>query len=318
MEAVALVVQAACAIAMLRYVRHRLLPQMGAEAFVRDSLRDVWLPFLAIIPLVAFVIRNEAASAARLWPAVGAPVWVAVAAIGASFLPPGQDEHRPVPGDRVILLASSATGVILLLVAALGRLSLPAGQTAFALLVVLLWLVAPEPRREGDSIAAAPAMGAALGLGLALAAGHAVAAHFALPRLYWASAAVSSATAVLTLVFVVAAAGSRDAIRASLLSAACGVLMSLGLLSLLKLGTTASGVVSTVLDGPADAAPLGISDVVGGLFPFAFEGTALAVLPLAASALRAAPNQAQRLAGLTAMILAVCMMAWRIAALAAV
>src|SRR5262245_54658529 len=135
-----LVVQAGLAIVAIEQLRHRVLPNLDRVA-QPELMLEVWVPLALVLPLLFGISRVESNVRGAGWLAVGAPALCAIVAVALAMVVSGRGAAGEGAGEhRRELFASAGAGVFLLLLSAANELSLLAGQCAFAIGAVLVWL----------------------------------------------------------------------------------------------------------------------------------------------------------------------------------
>ena len=234
--------QALAAAASVRIFAARIAPniqRLHKPAGTIDSLG----PFALALPLIATGWRAEWDAQGATWIPVGAPVVIAILAMGVALLAAGirvgstRATAAPidVPGRLQVPLPHavtwSAVGGLLLLLGAAHDLTMWVGQSAFAAGAVLLWMNTPElPRDEPDAVDAQ--VGGGLTLMLVCSIVQAVALGFVPMRYLPIAAAVAIAHAGMIVALAARLVDSSAAIRVGGWTAAYGILLGLGTISL--------------------------------------------------------------------------------------
>jgi len=260
---------------------------------------DLWMPIVLIAPMVAAGgrVRGDVEAVAPL--TVSLPVATAMLALGLSLLGVGRRTgHGPAGIDvpPATLAITSVTGVVFLLLSATGRMSIGVGQTAFAIAAVLLWLNAPDQTRtEGsdgnDERSGQPESVLAL-FGLAIVKIVAV-AMIDTPWLPIAGGLLA-VEAAMVIAIAVALGGAGVAARVGSWCGAYGVLLAMGVVSLVALMRSSLGLLAS---GRTDETLRLASNVAEGFGRFALEGVILAILPLVLLASRATLDRVARVGG---------------------
>ncbi len=152
----ALLVTTALLRTLLREVRSRaarIAPDSHAAAIFSDGM----LPLLALIPFMGLALRADRSDFAATGSAapllIAGPIATAAIITGISFLLRPPRSILTIPIAAVIWLAC---GLILILLSAIGILSLMVGQTLLAMAVILYWVLAgPVPSAADTATAAA-------------------------------------------------------------------------------------------------------------------------------------------------------------------
>jgi hypothetical protein len=272
----AIVGQVITIMAGLWIFQRMVLPQL--RAMQQPALvYDVWLPLVLVTPLLFHVVSlHMDVSTSVGWTVLGAPVWCGgVALVAALAFGPGL-ESRPVsPGAWGLW---SLVGVILVLLAALGEMSVWLGQCGFAAAAVMLWINTP-PRLishtpDGSQVPH-PAdfragFGTLLMLGMALLQGGCT--IFIDASLLWIAAALSLGQVVLMILFIAREAGGAACLRVGGWMATVGVLFGMGVVSMRTM-------IPVSLHVMIHDRTLGRPSLVGyGYGTLAFEGMMLALL----------------------------------------
>lgn len=230
---------AAASIAGIALLRGFLLRPLSATnaAVERQRVFDVWLPLALAAPAAAVSVNTS--FGARTTGSVGITIPVAAGLVAAGIGLYRVGSHALQPNDlgRVTraIAATAMTGLLLLLLAAVYRLSIAVGQIAFAIWAVLLWMNAPPERSSGP--AAIPVSVAnRLALGslsiVAIAACQSVLAGLVSPGALPVVGGLCALQAVFALALTFGSAGSAAVIRTGLWTAIFGVLLAVGLSSL--------------------------------------------------------------------------------------
>lgn len=306
---IVLPLQAIAAAASVRLFASRVAPNMHrlhAPASVVDSLA----PFALALPLICGGWRTQSDAAATGWIAVGAPIVVAVLALGAALCGAvlGRDRGAFCSVSPLAALAWSAVGGMLLLLGAAHDLTVWVGQCAFALGAVLLWMNTPEISRNDASEAESEAA-AGVTLVLFCAIIQSVAMLFTPARYLPIAAAIAIAHSAMIVTLAATLASSGAAIRLGGWTATYGVLLGLGAISLRHL------LPQTLVfaEGERMRPPL---KVAHGFGAFALEAMILLAFGVASLAIERLPARQLRVAIGVALILAAASLAgWRLQAM---
>ena len=263
-----LLLQVLAAAASVRIFASRIAPNiqlLHKPAGTIDSLG----PFALALPLIATGWRAEWDAHGATWIPVGAPVVIAILALGVALLAAamsGRSPHAsaaPLDGaDRPSIpvlhaVTWSAAGGLLLLLGAAHDLTMWVGQSVFAAGAVLLWMTTPElPRHEPDAVDAQ--VGGGLTLTLLCSIVQAVALSFVPLRYLPIAAALAIAHAGMIVALTARLSDSSAAIRIGGWTAVYGILLGLGTISLRHLLPAA-----LILDRAASARNL--RTVLGGV-----------------------------------------------------
>jgi hypothetical protein len=242
-----LLVQAGLAILCLRVLRRTVLPGVGLMQHASLAL-DVWLPLAIVLPMALPVWQVAGAGTWGLGStasggagrgavnvAIAGPIVCGWLAMGASVAARPQTPRPSAFSPHLAGMVWSGVGLVVLLLAAANRMAGWIGNSAFAMLAVLIWMGSHDPEPGRVRVRRAPPdlegrvgsgvlvvlLGAA-GQGLAAGAvGEGGAAVARVTAVAFAAAAATSA----------ALAGRDAAIRVGGWSAAFGPLLALGMLA---------------------------------------------------------------------------------------
>jgi hypothetical protein len=266
-----------------------------------------------ILPLLFLSGRVEASVGAVGWPMIGGPVMLGVVAMAAALLVTRGGE-RLDPGWRAVA-CWTGVGLVLFLLGAAHELTVWVGQACFALAAVMLWVNTPTAESSRSGAPVAPAVRRA---GWAMFASLVVAAvqGFVLSRLQAEpnpiGVVIALAYASIGLAASAAIAGPAWAIRIGGWSASVGVLLSIGLLSLLHLlpQSLLMFVDPWRLSG-GSAGPVG-AEVAYGFGHYAPEAVVLLVLPLLIPVLGRLSATSKRIGGGVLLVIAAAVIAGRV------
>lgn len=240
-------------------------------------VHDVWLPLVLVTPLLFHVISlHMDVSTTVGWTVLGAPIWCGGAALMAAVaFGCGRDPQPVSPGTWGLW---SLVGVILILLAARGEMTVWLGQCGFAAAAVILWINTP-PRLVAQNADGSPVQhpadfragfGMLLMLGLALLQGGCT--IFIDASLLWVAAVLTLGQVVLIILLVAREAGGMACLRVGGWLATVGVLFGLGVVSMRTM-------IPISLHVMIHDRTLGRPSLVGhGFGILAFEGTMLALL----------------------------------------
>lgn len=303
---IALVAQALCAAAVVDQLRRNVFPalhQLNAPSLITD----VWAPLAIVMPMVFFLYRATSGSVAGIaWMGVGAPVAVATAGLGGALIVK-RWEHAAFNSTSIAMWTGS--GLTLLLLGAAHDLTMWMGQFALALAAVLLWVNTPD---ESDDLTNPGAMQLRAGWGLmlaVLAAGAQGAASMFVPA-EWTmiSGGIVVASSVMSLAAAARLAGAEAATRISGWAMSYGILLALGVLSLLRLVPAAYAAAHNEFVTP-------VRRVAFGFGTYWLEGTIAMSFALAAVGLMRAPTAVRRIIGFGLIVAAAVLAAWRLASI---
>ncbi len=270
--------QALAAAASVRVFALRVAPNIDRLHKPAGAI-DALAPFALALPLIASGWRAAWSAQGATWIPVGAPVVIAILALGVALLAAGIGARSPsapvAPSDgpdRLSIpilhaVAWSAVGGLLLLLGAAHDLTMWVGQSAFAAGAVLLWMNTPElTRDEPDAVDAH--VGNSLTLMLLCSIVQVVALGFVPMRYLPIAAAISIAHAGMLVALAARLSDSSAAIRIGGWTAAYGVLLGLGTISLRHLLPAAL----TMSSGDRDLPPVRVAHGFGA---FALEAMLL-------------------------------------------
>jgi hypothetical protein len=266
-----LIIQTGLALVALHFLVRVVLPSLE-QVPDRGHLLDVWIPVALIMPMVCYASFAGGGQVGLGWVAIGGPIVVGLIAMGAALFTSATDARElqmPLP----VTAAWLGAGVLLVLVASLGDLSVWTGQCAFAIGAVLLWLNAPEREAPVGDRRSTDRIGWAMLIVLAASAGSAVAALAAGTSGGPISGAIMLVVAAMTVAAAARLDGGASALR---LGAWCGVY---GLL--FGLGVIAFSVLFPLVFNMMQGEQMtGVQRVSYGFGEYAAEGIVLVVLPL--------------------------------------
>lgn len=303
--------QAACAIVTIEQLRRRVFP--AVKWLPQPELAvDVWTPLILALPMILRAWRVEGKVASEGWIAFGGPVAAAMMAAGAAMAASGRRDGERAFRPVGLLAAWIGAAAFLMLLAAAHDLTLWTGQCAFAIGALLLWMNTPaggDPRSSPSD----PAQSAA-GVGMTLALLASVGQGWIALTRTGPDASISGAmvlaTAGMSLAAAAGAAGPAIAIRVGGWTAAYGILLSAGTVSLTHLLPRAMEAART---GQARA----IERVGGGFNGLAIEASLLLLAAGAAAALAAnampSGRWLRRTIGMILIAAAAALGAWRLA-----
>jgi hypothetical protein len=305
---VLLLVQAALAVVALHLLNRRVFPHMRA-ARQPELIADVWAPLAMVLPLLFLAGRVGATVRGIGWAPIGGPICAGVLTLGAAMVA-GRDEPQTTRPGAAALLCWAGAGLVLLMLGAAHELSIWTGQCIFALAAVLLWLNTPSlghpPGRGttlrplGGGMSMAFVLLCAIGQGMAglLITGPASAISAAMMIAY--AAAAGAGAAVL--------AGPGWAMRIGGWAAAIGMMLGVGIISLLRLMPQALVI---TLDPRSPAR----SEVAHSFGAYALEAVLLMLVPAAAAGATRLPRRTAIALGIGCILLGAAVATWRLAAL---
>lgn len=200
---------------------------------------DAMLPVLFTLPFLGLALRSDRADLAASggWLLVAAPVLIGGISGGLALTAASDRSASSTDPSRALFAAIlwCAAALALLLLSAIGSLSLLVGQTLLAIGAVLLWVVAPTDTPPTQSRHNATPAFATTALLFALAI--ALAALIAIIPAPWHVAAVilHAVSIIILLTATLRAAASGLTLRLAGWTAVHGSLLGLGTLSLITL-----------------------------------------------------------------------------------
>jgi hypothetical protein len=267
-----------------------------------------------VVPVLFLAGRVEASVAEVGWPAIGGPVMLGAIAVAAALL--SRRNNRSLDPGRWAMGCWVGVGLVLFLLGAAHELTVWTGQACFALAAVMLWINTPaaEPSRSNGT-STTPARHAGWGMFIVLLLS--AAQGFVLSRLPREATSIGVAIALAFSGIGVAAsavaAGPAWAVRVGGWSASLGVLLAIGLLSLLHLLPQSVAMFVDPLHRSAMGAASVSTEVAYGFGHFALEAIILIALPLAIPILARLEGSAERIAGGVLLIAAAAVTAGRVA-----
>lgn len=274
------------ALAFVRVWFNRVLPVV--VTLDPDSPRatlwsDCTLPILLVFPFFGLAFRAGRVDLGHEgWLIVVGPIVIGAVAGGLTLAL--AESFRASRRWLFAALAWIATGLVILLLSAIGSLSLIVGQTLLATGAVLLWVITPidshpaatSPGRRD----ATPRIGRNTLLLFALAIGGAV--IVALLPSPWATPALTLHIAMALMILIAAwrAGAAETALRAAGWMAVHGPLLGLGLLSLITLIARRTALLGSPAD-PAQQAEYLFNRVASSAYLFAFPAVLLILLAIA-------------------------------------
>ncbi len=303
---VPLVAQCACAVFTVEMLRRRVF---GAIHHFQQPrlIHDVWAPLALVLPMMFLIGRIDGDVRGVGWIPIGAPVFCAVAALGLAALVSGafQLPISLMPPLQAIA-AWTGAGVLLLLLGAAHHLTLWMGQCAFAVAAMLLWFNTPDEPATDEMTPGQLRAGFGMTLALAGAIGQGMAAMYVNEIYAGVSGAMMIATAAASLAAATCLTGPNVTIRLGGWSATYGILLGLGLLSLMRLFPEA-------LHAARNGATRPINRIAFGFGSYWIEGAAMLFLAATALVVMRQPTALRRLCGIVLIGSAVALAGWRLA-----
>jgi hypothetical protein len=310
-----LAIEVAMAAIGLRVIARRVLPAL------RDSgdaalLIDVWLPLTLALPMIILAGWIGLHGHQGWTAAVGGPPLLGVIALALAWLA-GAGSSLTNHVSIASALTWCATGAVLLLLGAVHELTIFAGQCAFAIAAVLLWLNTPGEKDDGgptNATATTPgqerlAAGTLAAVILAAGIGACCVMVADSPLHASLSQAVSIVFAACALAAGVRCLTMDEMLRVGGWTATYGILFGLGIMSLTRLSPI---VTATIVNH--DLPPL--PPVARGMGTYAPEATAMLALGVLSFTSRMVMSDVRRLAGWIVLILVAALLAWRLTGLA--
>lgn len=291
-SSVFIAIQVLCAAAAGALLVARLLRSVRSSGDV-SFVSDVGLALLVTVPLVASAAQVRGELATSGWFAFGGPIIVGAVAVAIAAMG-GLATYRP-PGGALMrwTCAAVATGLVLVLLAALNELPPLVGQSGLVIAAVLMWINTPDDRTEAGKHAQPLAVyWAAVGLLVLL---QAVAVYLAGTDAAAISGVVSLAWALAALAMIGWICGAVAVLRAGGWSAVYGPLLSMSLISVPVVASALNEAVKTGYAVP-------ITRVATGTAGIALEAVALIALPIVVLTLVRAGREMGRLAGVAILV----------------
>lgn len=306
---VLLIVQAVLAVVALHLLNRRVFPQLR---FARhpELVADVWVPLAMVLPMVFLAGHVDSTVRGIGWVPIGGPICAGILAMGAAMVASRGRGHIAPPGWAA-LVCWAAAGLVLLMLGAAHDLTIWTGQCAFALAAVLLWMNTPVVgHSSGGAVTehSASAGGWWLALVLLCAIGQGVAGLLITGRWSAVSAAMMVAYAGAAGAGAAVLAAPGWAMRIGGWSAAVGMLLGIGLISLLELMPQALAVVLLPQAGVR-------AQVAHGFGAYALEAVLLLLLPAAAVAAIRLPRRSAELIGAGIVVIGAAVATWRVSGL---
>ena len=300
---IALAAQACCAAITVEQFRRHIFPSLH-QLRLPDLLTDVWAPLVIAVPMLFFLGSASGSVDGPAWVGTGGPIACAVIGLGGAMIV--NQSQIVTLGTSAIVMCTGA-GVILLMLGAAHHLTLWMGQCAFALAAALLWRNTPDDRETSPE--ALTPMQVRTGVALTIAVLAAVAQGAASLMVIRQNAAIGGGIAIAGGALIVLAAarfgGADAAIRISCWLIVYGVLLAMGVLSLLKLIPAAYQAAQEGFAPP-------IQRVAHGFGIYWIEATEAMFFAGAAYWLMRFPSGLRRIAGLGLVAAAALLAAWRL------
>ncbi|MDY7110239.1 MAG: hypothetical protein SYC29_16540 [Planctomycetota bacterium] len=305
---VLLVVQAALAVVALHLLNRRVFPHMRV-ARQPELVADVWAPLAMVLPLLFLAGRVEATVRGVGWAPIGGPICVGALALGAALITGRGEAQADRPGGAALLCWAGA-GLVLLMLGAAHDLSIWTGQCIFALAAVLLWLNTPALAHPGSGGAAHRPLGGELSMAFVLlcAIGQGMTGLVIGDRGLPISAAMMVAYAGAVGAGAAVIAGPGWAMRIGGWAAAIGMLLGIGLISLLRLLPQA---IAVTLYPHAAVRP----EVAHSFGAYALEAILLLLAPAAAAGALRLPRPPVAWLGAAILLAGALVATWRVASL---
>jgi hypothetical protein len=303
------IVQAVLAVIALRLLNWRVFPQLR---FARhpELVVDVWIPLAMVLPMVFLAGHVDSTVRGIGWVPIGGPICAGILVMGAAMVASRGRGQIASPGWAT-LICWAAAGLVLLMLGAAHDLTIWTGQCAFALAAVLLWMNTPVVGHAPGGAATEHSTSAggwwlalvllcAIGQGVAglLITGRGSAASAAMMVIY--AGAAGAGTAVL--------AGPGWAMRIGGWAAAVGMLLGIGLISLLELMPQALAVALVPQAGVR-------AQVAHGFGAYALEAALLLMAPVAVVAAIRLPRRPAALIGVGILVIGAAIATWRVSGL---
>lgn len=304
-----LFVQGALTIVTIDQFRRRVFPFI-ADLQEPESILDVWAPLAMVIPMMFFVGRVNVSVRGVGWIPLGGPATCGLIALGASMAACtrlSSDLDWRNNWTWRLRCACTGTGVLLLMLGAAHNLTLWIGQCAFAIGALLMWMNSPELRAEARSGMSTEQARAGVGMTVAMlgAIGQGAAALLAPREFAPISGALMIAGAAAVSAAAARSAGPGAAARIGGWAATYGVLLSLGLLSVMRLVPHA---IETIRDNRTTM----IKNVASGFGAYGFEAMVMILLTAMVAAIMRWPRLNRRRLGAALIIAGAVLAAWRL------
>lgn len=300
---IVLAVQALFAVIAIDQLRRHVFPALHLLR-ARALITDVWAPLAIILPMLFFLARTDQGSVrGAAWIGLGGPIVAALIGLAGALI-----VNRP--GFASINLNAIAVwtgaGLVLLLLGAAHHLTLWVGQCSFALAAVFLWVNTPDEVDDASQISA-PQFRAGLGMMVALVAGACQGATsiFVPEHMVVISATIAVASAVMLMTAAARFAGSDAGLRIAGWTIAYGVLLALGVLSLLRL-------IPAAYQAAAQGVAPPIQRIAHGFGAYWVEATLALSHGVAAVTLMRLPRAFKRIIGIILIAAAAILAAWRL------
>ncbi|HWB21154.1 MAG TPA: hypothetical protein VG711_12710 [Phycisphaerales bacterium] len=314
MNLIPAIVQAVFAIVGLDILRRRVLPRLNTLPHAGLFI-NVWGPIALVLPMLAAVRRVDADAGVTAWPALGQifllmPIGVACAMLVGRMRSSHEGQvnaahERQQWADWACWVGAA---MVFVLMTALGQLSMPVGQCAFALGAVLMWWRTPDSGADSESMGGdAARTWNAISIVLMCAIAQSAAVYFCTNHeAERASVLVTSLYVLLFFLLSARVSSAETATRLGGWSMAMGGLMCLGVIAMARFFPTA---IASFQDRGTPAQ----MQVAYGLGRFTLEASTALVCASAGPLLLRWPGALQRMIG--AIVLAMCLAleAWRIA-----
>jgi hypothetical protein len=263
-----------------------------------------------VLPMVFLAGHVESTVRGIGWVPIGGPICAGILVMGAAMVASRGRGHIAAPGWAA-LICWAAAGLVLLMLGAAHDLTIWVGQCAFALAAVLLWMNTPVVGHSSGGVATEHSTSAGgwwLALVLLCAIGQGVAGLLITGRGSVASAAMMVIYAGAAGAGAAVLAGPGWAMRIGGWSAAVGMMLGIGLISLLELMPQALAVVLLPQAGVR-------AQVAHGFGAYALEAVLLLMAPAAAVAATRLPRRPAVLLGAAIVVLGAVLTTWRVCGL---
>jgi hypothetical protein len=295
--------QALFAILTIESLRRVALP-FSKEDSPTSLVRDVWIPLILLVPALPFAWRIEGDVAGTGWMILGLPITTCIFAAATSLMV----ARQKITIDGFPLVAWTAAGLLLILLGAAHHLNVLVAQCAFAIAALLMWWNTPDPgNNEDDSSDGNRKSVMAVLCALLTSVGHAISAFYVLPSHGAISGGMIVIVAAMAIALAARTGGPTAAIYIGGWTATYGLLIGVGMLSMIQLMPEALRRIT------GDAHGRAIYRVAYGFGEYWIEAIALLCFGVAAMALSRQHRIARMITGCLLLAAGAALAAWRLA-----
>ena len=230
-----LLVQATLAVVGLELLRKAFRSTLKDDTSKSITL-DVILPIAIVLPLALQATRVEASVSGIGWISIGGPVVCGLIAVGCSFIVGKSIKDQNGPLSEFSIIVWLASGVVLLLLAAVNELTIPVGQCVFAIAAIVLWLNTPTDKSLNQSSDSDQEMSSdSFSWVLGLAVAQSVVALLIDKDLARISSTIMMVYAFMAMAIIASLCGPLSVLRVGGWVACYGVFFAIGFMTLMQL-----------------------------------------------------------------------------------